>query len=410
MGRMRSDRRRLSRPPLVGIAVEGVTEFGRSIIRGVLKYANLQRGWVLHKDLWLTTRGALRWPECDGTIIAGVPSVFYDEVLLRSRYVVSCSGSHDHMTDVMPVVALDDDAAAAMAAQHLLDRCLQNFAFYGPSWEEGAVIGGITGSTPARRSRGFVQALAQHGRTPAFPKFALPSHRDLLTHAHHPKLVRWLQGLPKPVGILAVDDMLANDLAEACRGANLGVPEQVAIIGINNDELLCESAWPPISSVEADFSRMGYQASKTLDRMLHGETLPPAERLVRLPPIRIEQRMSTDLLATRDPDVAEAIRFIRSHACDPCSVGDVVNVVAVARRSLERQFVAQLGRTPSDEINRVRMDVARQLLLQPDLPIRSIADRCGFSGIQGLNRSFLRTVGVTPATFRRQSLRSTARP
>jgi LacI family transcriptional regulator len=259
----------------------------------------------------------------------------------------------------------------------------------------------------ARRGRGFMKALRERGFNCLSAELPLPTHEDLLTHRHHSALFAWLRSLPTPIGIFATDDMLANDLAAACHEANIGVPDHIAIIGVNNDDLLCESAWPPISSVEVDFSRMGYLAAKTLDRLLSGEKLAADEQRVELPPIRVQQRMSTDVLATDLPDVANAIRYIREHACDPCTVDDVLREVPVTRRTLERQFVQQLGRSPYDEISKVRIETARRLLLAPDMPIPTIAERCGYSAVQSFNRAFLERVGITPAAFRRQSVKGT---
>src|SRR5581483_3121436 len=150
-----------------------------------------------------------------------------------------------------------------------------------------------------------------------------------------------------------------RDLAAACREADIAVPEHVAIIGVNNDDLLCESAWPPLSSVEADFSRVGYAAARILDRLLTGESLAPEERVVLVPPLGVVKRQSTSTLAISDPNLAAAVRYVREHACDPCTVGDVLREVPVGRRWLERQFTVQLGRSPHDEIARVRIETAQ---------------------------------------------------
>jgi LacI family transcriptional regulator len=388
------------RQPLVGIAVEAVTTYGRSVLRGVLKYANLQRKWLLHKDIWSVTGNTVPWPRCDGTIIAGIGAGIFSQVQAKSRLMVTCSGSYG--PDV-PAIVLDDAATASMAADHLIDCGLRHFAYY-------AATGGLrymrtANDVTARRGRGFERALKDRGFNCLIAELPLPTHEDLLTHRHHPMLIAWLQSLPKPIGIMAADDMLANDLAAACHAANIGVPDHIAIIGVNNDDLLCESAWPPISSVEVDFSRMGYLAAKTLDRLLSGEKLGADEHRVELPPIRVHQRMSTDVLASELPDVANAIRYIRQHACDPCTVDDVLREVPVTRRTLERQFAQQLGRSPYDEIAKVRVETARRLLLQPDMPIPTIAERCGYSAVQSFNRAFLQRAGITPAAFRRQSLK-----
>jgi LacI family transcriptional regulator len=388
----------LPRQPLVGIAVEGVTAYGRSILRGVMRYANLQRRWVLHEDLWHVSESLAHWPECDGSVIAGVELNVFDYINAHSRFAVSCSGTTRVMRpSAMPVVTLDDEATGALAAKHLMDCGLRHFAFHGAAQQRN-----IVGNA---RFNGFRRTLAKCGFECGESEIDWPTHISLLTHAHHPALIEWLRSLPKPVGIMAADDANARDLAAACREANIAVPEHVAIIGVNNDDLLCESAWPPLSSVEVDFSRMGYLAAKLLDRMMGGEKLAPEETDIRLAPLQVVQRVSTNILAVASTDLADAIRFIREHACDPCSVSDVLRAVPVARRRLERQFVAQLGRTPHDEIARVRIETAQRLLHQLDLTIPDVAERCGFTAFQSFHRFFQQHTSTTPAAYRRAIVR-----
>jgi LacI family transcriptional regulator len=230
-----------------------------------------------------------------------------------------------------------------------------------------------------------------------------------MSHAHRPALIRWLRELPKPAGILALDDTNAHDLAEACLEGDIGVPDHVAIVGVNNDDLLCESAWPPLSSVEADYSRIGFLAARTLDRLFAGEELPPHERLMLLPPLGVVKRQSTSTLAIGDANLADAVRFIREHACDPCTVGDVLRAVPVGRRWLERQCVAQLGRTPHDEIARVRIEAAQRLLLRSELNMLQISSRCGFAELKSFYVAFSKVTGTTPAAYRRKALLGTTR-
>jgi LacI family transcriptional regulator len=183
------------------------------------------------------------------------------------------------------------------------------------------------------------------------------------------------------------------------------VPDRVAIIGVNNDDLICDSSWPPLSSVDCDYSRVGYAAAEMLDQQLKGKKLSKDERLVRMSPLGVIQRQSTDIFAVDNPDVADAVRFIREHACDPCSVPDVLEHIPVGRRWLERQFKAKLGRNPNDEILRVRVDTATRLLLQPNLTLSNIADRCGFGSVHNFCRTYARIRGVSPAAYRRDAMR-----
>jgi LacI family transcriptional regulator len=146
---------------------------------------------------------------------------------------------------------------------------------------------------------------------------------------------------------------------------------------------------------------MGYGAARMLDRLLHGEKLREAERHVFLPPVRVVRRQSTDVLAVDDPDVAEALRYIREHACNPCSVDDVLRRVPTSRRRLERLFKRKLGYSPSTEIVRVQMEIAKQLLSQPEIKLTEISRRCGFAHHPSFTRTFIRVVGMAPSAYRR---------
>jgi LacI family transcriptional regulator len=149
---------------------------------------------------------------------------------------------------------------------------------------------------------------------------------------------------------------------------------------------------------------VGFTAALILDRLIGGEKIPTEQHFIRVPPLGIVRRLSTDVLAVDDPSLAQAVTFIREHACDPCSVDDVLRHTAVGRRWLERQFALKLNRTPHEEILRVQMDAAKRLLLQPGLPVEDIAARCGFSSAPSLGRAFVRSFQITPAAFRRRSI------
>lgn len=381
--------------PVIGILVDGFFSYGRSILRGVVKYSNLRRRWLLYENyLRSPQHNDIRryWPDCDGAIVGGSELRDLDFVRSRCPHVISCSGHTP--PELVPVVAMDDVAAGALAAEHLLECRLRHFAYYGRV--EGHVVS-------QRRRQGFKAVIESRGCVFSDIGAPFPRPSDYLTHAHHPALIERLKMLPKPVGIMAFDDFVAHDLANACYRANIAVPDQVAIIGVNNDDLLCDTAWPALSSVNADYSRMGFHAAKLLDRLLSGETLLPEERAKYFPPAGVVRRQSTDTLAISDPDLAAAIRFIREHACDPCQVGDVLCHVPVARRWLERQFSAQLGHTVHDEITMVKIRAAQQMLTSSDLSLEEISHNCGFATLPGFGRAFLRITGTSPAAFRKST-------
>lgn len=380
----------------MGIVTDCSNTYGRAILRGVTRYANLQRRWLLFKDMEKVFDVNSHWAALDGGIFAGIPQPLFELGLKKCRHVVYCSGGGDPA--VSPVVALDDFAAGAQAAEHLMNCRLEQFAFYGHKADY---------KTAMNRLGGFRQVLEARGFSCAVCPIEFQSTEQRIAHANRPALIQWLRELPKPVGIMTLDDTNAHEVAEACFEADIGVPDEVAIVGVNNDDLLCESAWPPLSSVEADYSRAGYAAARILDRLLSGEILGADERLVLVPPLGVVQRQSTSTLAVKDPDLADAIRFIREHACDPCSVGDVLRHVPVGRRWLERQFTVHLGRSPHDEIARVRIETAQRLLRRMELPMHEVAARCGFAELKNFYVAFRKIAGSTPANYRRKVLLGT---
>lgn len=387
-------RRRLGSRPQIGIAVDGISHYGRAVMRGVMRYANLRRNWLINQELRRIDARELNWPPCDGAVFAGVMPSVLRRLLPKIPHVVHCSSSGDPERTV--VVCLDDVAAGRIAADHLMDCRLERFGFYGHRPEAASL-------TSRDRLAGFESRLAERRFRCEVTPVGYPAEPERLKRVHWPQLTKWLAELPKPLGIFCYDDTAAHDLAAACLKADIAVPEQVAIIGVNNDELACESAWPPLSSVEGEFSRVGYRAGELLDKLLRGERIPSEERMTRLPPLGVVARQSTDVLAVDDPNLANALRFIREHACDPCTVSDVLAQVPVNRRWLERRFVQTLGRSPHAEISRVRMDRACRLMLNPALSLNEVAEKCGYSAISSFNRAFSEEIGTPPSRYRRQA-------
>jgi LacI family transcriptional regulator len=382
------DRRR----PLVGVTVNATMGFGRDILRGVMRYANARRRWLLHEELRAVGTSLDNWPECDGAVLGVSMKPIVEQVCAATKHVISCSGNAD--PQAMPVVCIDDRAVGRMAAEHLMNCRVENFGFYGRS----------SHTVSNNRRMAFREALAEHGFDCSESLIEGSFSYGWTARPHWPRLIDWLRSLPKPVGIMAMDDMAARDVAAACFSVGLPVPERVLIVGVNDDDLLCGTAWPPLSSVAVDFTRVGEMAARLLDKMMAGQTLTPEQRQVRLQPIGVVRRASSDILAVEDANLAEALRYIREHACDPCSVNDVLKHVPVARRWLERQFANKFNRTPHDEIIRVRMEMARRLLIQSDESLPQIAGRCGFTAVQNFSRAFRDALGVTPAAFRRSPI------
>jgi len=210
--------------------------------------------------------------------------------------------------------------------------------------------------------------------------------------------VQWLRQLPKPVGILTCNDIRGQQMLDACAVAGITVPDDVAVLGVNNDEMLCDLANPAMSSVVPNAKRIGYQAAALLDQMMWGKKI--SNEPVYVEPLGIQTRSSTDVLAIEDRQLAVAARFIREHACKNISVVDAARAAALGERTLERRFLKMLGHTPKEEILRARLNRAKQLLSETDFSLATIGEMIGLEHTEYLSRIFKKKFGITPGQFR----------
>lgn len=209
---------------------------------------------------------------------------------------------------------------------------------------------------------------------------------------------RWLQSLPRPVGLMACNDMRGQHVLDACLRVNIAVPEELAVIGVDDDSVLCNLCHPPLSSIVPNAQRVGYEAAALLDRMMSGQT-PPTEPLL-IPPMGVTIRQSTDVLAIDDPIVAAAVRFIRERACQGCGMKDLLRHVPMSRSLLERRFRQHLGRSPQAEIRAVQLKRVKQLLAESDLSLDQIAGLAGYAHPEYMSVVFKRETGQTPGQYR----------
>ncbi|HEX8341858.1 MAG TPA: DNA-binding transcriptional regulator, partial [Tepidisphaeraceae bacterium] len=302
-----------------------------------------------------------------------------------------------------PRVLPDDTATGAMAAQHFIERGFRHFAFFGAPWmlwsherQQGF---------EAEIGRAFAARAANHRVADSTFTFTASGADERVLRGPQRRrgaaMGTWLKSLPRPLAVFVANDSWGFELVQAAREVGLHVPAEVAILGVDNEELLCEIAYPPLSSIRMGSEQIGHAAVATLERMLLG--LPPATEVSRVPPLDVVTRQSTDILAVEDADVAAALRYIREHAAGGLSVKQLLGEITVNRRTLERRFVSLLGHTPLEEIHRVRLERVKALL-QTDMPIYEVASRCGFSTPEHMATSFLRMAGQTPTAFRQQCM------
>ncbi|MBI5384838.1 MAG: DNA-binding transcriptional regulator [Verrucomicrobia bacterium] len=360
--------------------------------QGILDYAQQRGGWTLTRvpEMLSPSIGWLRhWPG-DGAIV--LVTTRADARIARALRIpaVNLAG---HLADAsVPTVMVDHLATGKLAAQHFLERRFQRFGFYGTrgKWYS------------EQRREGFAAVVQQAGgQCSDLETLDITGHRFRWTNQQE-ELERWLRTLQPPVGILASTDLRAGMVLDACARLGLRVPEDVAVMGVDNDPVACEFCHPALTSVSRNDREVGYQAAALLDRLMRGGR--PPEQPVLIAPDGVVRRRSTETLAIEDPHVAAAVRHIRDNLHEQFGVERIAGRTPLSRRRLEHRFKKTLGSTPYALINELRVERARQLLAQPEKrSLTQVAAECGFTELRRLRLVFLRLTGLTPAKYRQQA-------
>jgi len=377
----------------VALIVETSRAFGRGVIRGVAQYSREHGPWAIcftPHGLDDPPPGWLQGWTGDGILARIEDRRMADAVRQTGAPVVELRGMLPDLG--FPHLGVDNLAVVREAVEHLLQHGLRRFAF----------LGYPRGGYPRMDEREdcFVQVM----RDADLP-FSVFDRWPKRPGAHawerqQTQIAQWIAELTKPVGILGCSDDCGLQVLDACRRAGVSVPEQAAVVGVDNDEYLCMLSIPPLSSVDILPQHIGYQAAALLDRMMAGAA--PAALQIRTPPGAVVVRESSDLLATEDQSVVAAVRFIRAHACDRIKVADVARSAGLSPSALEARLRRTIGRTVYQEIQRVQIDAVRELLAETDLPLKQIARRCGFKYTQYLSRVFRQATGRTLTEYRKQ--------
>jgi len=291
-----------------------------------------------------------------------------------------------------PVVGNDEPAIGRVAAEYFLDRGFKDFAFFAEN-ANWYFYGRREGFVSAVRKAGFECHLP-----PADLRNETSSADALETMVEQPRAAKWLSSLPRPLALFCPYDGYAREAIYACKLADLKVPEEVSVIGVDNDPVLCTSISPPIASVPTSATQIGSAALHLVLDLLHGKK-PPREPIA-FAPSDVVVRGSCSELAIEDRDVAAAVSFIRTSFRERLSVDDVADHVMISRRSLERKFLESLHRSPHDEIVRARIEHAKKLLSGSDLPLSEVARRSGMIRVQRLSYLLKQQTGLTPMQYR----------
>jgi LacI family transcriptional regulator len=379
--------------PRVALLVESSRAYGRGILSGVARFVRQHDPWsIFFQDLNLCddTPDWLKNWEGEG-IISRLENNDVVAVIQRLKVPVVYLR---HTQSTMPCILTDNTAVSRRGFEHLKERGFRHFAFCG--------FNGADYSDERRDS--FVNFVEQAGLR--CHVYADKDHSVKTGTAQYEGLglkdggqvAEWIKHLPKPIGVMACNDMRGQQVLDACRAVGVAVPEEIAVIGADNDEVLCNLSDPPLSSVVPDTGRIGYEAAVLLARMMSGGKAAARENFIE--PNGIITRRSTEVLAMEDQQIAAAARFIRERACEGIDVSDVLRAVPMSRSTLDRRFLQILGRSPKDEILRVRLDRVKQLLTETDFPLSLISEKVGLEHVEHLSRIFKTRLGMTPSEFR----------
>lgn len=377
--------------PEVGVLVEPDSSWGRNILRGVASYAEKFGPWNLLIEKY---HSSVNWtvPEtwrADG-IIARISTPLLLNCLQSLKVPIIDVGDLFVGEPGVESVLTDYDVWADLAVEHFQSKGFANFAYYAPPSRDYSNL----------RGEAFAAAVEGLGRRCKRYRPGYRIGREISVGEHRRRVTRWLSQLPQPVAILAADAARGKDLAEVCIQAGLRVPDEVAVLAGDSDDLSCEICRPPLSSIQVASRRIGLEAAALLADTLGGGK--PRTEPVLIAPEGVQARQSTDVLAIDDPQVVRALRFMQQNAYRGINVRDVLAEVPVARRQLERQFKNYLGRLPAEELRRLRLERARQLLIDTELSMEEIAEASGYAGSTQLGAAFRNKFGVTPLAFRRR--------
>ncbi|WP_010581788.1 XylR family transcriptional regulator [Schlesneria paludicola] len=379
-----------AQPPLrkVLLLVEASSAFTRRLIRGVASYSQSHGHWLMTLRERRTSKSLPLL--CDLSLFDGVIARMESEEVhqkIAESGVPFVNVSGTNFNKRIPWVTVNNDSVVRLVVQEFRNSGHQDFAFFGP----------VRHAWSCHRETAFRQLIS---------KMEMTFCGTFLADLHGPKeptevrrIGEWLKTLPSRVAIMAANDFCGSRLLQTCHTAGFSVPDQVAVIGVNNDELLCELSYPTLTSVSPNTEKIGHEAADILNQLMSGRSVSPKTIVVE--PLGIESRRSTENPASVDPFVGLAFRFIQQHACDGINVEDLLKIVPMSRTSLETSFRQLVGRSPHHEITRIRQERAKRLLADGILPIAEVARRCGYSTVDYFSAAFKRLEGVSPSAYRR---------
>lgn len=378
----------------VALLIETSNGYCRGLFEGVIAFTKERGNWSVYlteqergapPPNWLKNWGG------DG-IIARIETDAIGRELKRCGVPIVDLSAARHVKGV-PWADTEDRAISKLAVEHFAERGFKNLAYCGDTGFQWSV----------KRCQHFREFVTAAGCN-FFEYHSMARYNksyDAVAEKH--QIIDWIRQLPRPVAIMGCYDFKAQEVLDACRELRISVPTEIAVLGVDNDHLICELSEPTLSSVIPNTRKTGYEAASLLDQMMSGESVDVEKPLITQP-LGIELRESTDTVAIEDVEIAKALQFIRRRASANIRVTDVLQQVDLSRRAFEHRFKKLVGHTPHEEIQRVRMNRVKELLRDTKLTVQQIAERLGFEHSEYLGAAFKREVGMSPGGYRRHAL------
>lgn len=379
--------------PKITLFIETSRKCGREILRGVARYSRLHGPWSITKTppYYRTPSGRkkvidLKKIQADGVVFVGTES---PEQILPTGLPAIAVDVRDQVYGLANIIG-DCEKIGEIAAKHFLERGFKNFAFCGFDdihWSH-------------ERCNSFVNYIKKAGYKVNIYKQLLSAKHKISCEKEKTTMTRWLKSLPQPIALMACNDDRADNIIEACKECGIKVPDEISVLGVDNDDMLCEIAEPPLSSIDMNFELAGYQASAILDKWLKGENM--SNEIIVIQPTHVVVRQSTDILAMEDREVANAIRFINENPREPIQVDDVANSVAISRRMLEKRFKFATDISIGAHIRKSRANYIAKLLLETEMSISEITFAMGFTSLANFSRYFQNEFNMKPSQYRKK--------